>query len=154
MLALDAMVIAKSAPRPDLAHQFINFMLEGRNSADLTNMIGSGNPNKEALQYIKPEIKPIKAVFPDAESCQALEMLKDLNRQATRVAQPDLDRDQAEVDAARGLPASNRGTSDSGNPSIPDAAARPPPTNCRAMLQRRPCARGARRLTCRPRARA
>ena len=48
VLALDAMVIAKSAPRPDLAYKFINFMLEGQNSADLTNMIGSGNPNEEA----------------------------------------------------------------------------------------------------------
>ena len=28
--------------------KFINFMLEGQNSADLTNMIGSGNPNSEA----------------------------------------------------------------------------------------------------------
>jgi spermidine/putrescine transport system substrate-binding protein len=33
-VALDAMVIAKDAPRPDLAHKFINFMLEDRNSAD------------------------------------------------------------------------------------------------------------------------
>ena len=79
VLALDSMVIAKGAPRTDLAHQFVNFMLEGRNSAELSNMTGSGNPNKDALQYIKPEIKNIKAVFPDAQSAKGLEMLKDMN---------------------------------------------------------------------------
>jgi spermidine/putrescine transport system substrate-binding protein len=78
VLALDCMVIAKGAPRPDLALQFINFMLEGRNSADLTNMIGSGNPNKDALQYIKPEIKQISAIFPDDQTSKKLEMLKDM----------------------------------------------------------------------------
>ena len=80
VLALDAMVIAKTAPRPDLAHQFINFMLDGKNSAALTNITGSGNPNSEAMQAIKPEIKAIKAVFPDAETAKKLEQLKDMNR--------------------------------------------------------------------------
>lgn len=86
VLALDAMVIHKSAPRPDLAHMFINFMLEGANSADLTNMIGSGNPNQAALQFIKAGIKQNKAVFPDAEAARKLEMLKDLNSKQRRVA--------------------------------------------------------------------
>lgn len=84
VLALDSMVIHKSAPRPDLAHRFINFMLDGRNSADLTNMIGSGNPNQDAQQHIKPEIKKIRAVFPDEAGARTLEMLKDLNPKQRR----------------------------------------------------------------------
>jgi spermidine/putrescine transport system substrate-binding protein len=44
VLAVDNMVIHKSAPRPDLALQFMNFMLEGKNSAELTNLIGSAIP--------------------------------------------------------------------------------------------------------------
>ena len=78
MLALDNMVIHKSAPRPDLSLKFMNFMLEGKNSAELTNLIGSGNPNKDALQYIKPEIKTLPAVFPPKELQGKLEQLKDL----------------------------------------------------------------------------
>jgi spermidine/putrescine transport system substrate-binding protein len=85
VLALDAMVIYKGAPRPDLAHQFINFMLEGKNSAELTNMIGSGNPNSAAMQYIKPEIKAMSAIFPDEATAKKLEMLKDLNTQQRRL---------------------------------------------------------------------
>jgi spermidine/putrescine transport system substrate-binding protein len=78
VLAVDNMVIHKGAPRPDLALKFMNFMLEGRNSADLTNLIGSGNPNMDALQYIKPEIKKLPAVFPPKELQTKLEQLKDL----------------------------------------------------------------------------
>src|SRR5213075_3602469 len=67
VLAVDNMVIHKSAPRPDLAHKFMNFMLEGKNSSELTNLIGSGNPNLDAIKYIKPEIKTLPAVFPPKE---------------------------------------------------------------------------------------
>jgi spermidine/putrescine transport system substrate-binding protein len=78
VLAVDNMVIHKSAPRPDLALKFINFMLDGRNSADLTNLIGSGNPNMDAQKYIKPEIKALPAVFPPKEFQAKLEQLHDL----------------------------------------------------------------------------
>jgi spermidine/putrescine transport system substrate-binding protein len=86
VLALDAMVIAKEAPRPDLAHKFIDFMLEGQNSADLTNMLGSGNPNTAAMEFIKPEIKAMSAVFPDEETAKKLEMLKPMNTDERRMA--------------------------------------------------------------------
>lgn len=85
VLALDAMVIAKAAPRPDLAHKFINFMLEDQNSADLTNMLGSGNPNRAAMDFIKPEIKAMSAVFPDEETTKKLEMLRPMNPEERRL---------------------------------------------------------------------
>ena len=85
VLALDNMVIHKSAPRPDLAHQFINFMLDGKNSAELTNLIGSGNPNAEALKTIKPDIAKNTAIFPDQATLAKLEMLKDLDSKKRRL---------------------------------------------------------------------
>jgi len=85
VLALDSMVLHNSGPRPDLALRFINFMLEGKNSAELTNLIGSGNPNRDALQYIKPEIAQNPAVFPGREQLARLEMLRDLDRHQRRV---------------------------------------------------------------------
>jgi len=93
VLALDSMVIHKSAPRPDLAHQFINFMLEGNNSAELTNMIGTGNPNSEATKSIKPEITKMAAIFPSKETTTTLEMLKDLSTKDRR----DLNRMWTEI---------------------------------------------------------
>ena len=43
----------------------INFMLEGKNSAELTNLIGSGNPNTAAVKFIKPEIKKLLQKYID-----------------------------------------------------------------------------------------
>lgn len=85
VLALDSMVLHKSGPRPDLALEFINFMLEGKNSAELTNLIGSGNPNTAALPYIDPKISANKAVFPDADAFKRLEMFRALDRHQRRV---------------------------------------------------------------------
>jgi spermidine/putrescine transport system substrate-binding protein len=64
VLGVDNMVIDKNAARPDLALKFINFMLEGENSAELTNLIGSGNPNAAAVRFIRPEILKDLAIFP------------------------------------------------------------------------------------------
>lgn len=85
VLALDSMVLHKSGPRSDLAHRFVNFMLDGRNSAELTNLIGSGNPNLDAMPYIKPEIAGNTAIFPDRERLSKMEMLTDLDRNKRRV---------------------------------------------------------------------
>jgi spermidine/putrescine transport system substrate-binding protein len=84
VLALDNMVIHKDAPRADLAHQFINFMLEGKNSAELTNLLGSGNPNLDAMQYVKPEIAKNTAIFPDKSMLSRVEMLNDLDANKRR----------------------------------------------------------------------
>jgi len=84
VLALDSMVIHKAAPRPDLALKFINFMLDGKNAAELSNLIGSGNPNADAAKYIKPEIANNPAIFPDKAGFAKLEMLKDLNSKQRR----------------------------------------------------------------------
>ncbi len=85
VLALDSMVLHKSGPRPDLAHRFIDFMLDGRNSSELTNLIGSGNPNLAAREFILPEIAQNPAVFPGPEQKKHLEMLRDLDRHQRRV---------------------------------------------------------------------
>jgi spermidine/putrescine transport system substrate-binding protein len=77
VLAVDSMAILANAPRPDLAYKFIDFMLDGKNSAELSNLIGSGNPNNDALQHIKADVRSNKAVFPDQAVLAKLEQQKD-----------------------------------------------------------------------------
>ncbi|HEX7156788.1 MAG TPA: spermidine/putrescine ABC transporter substrate-binding protein [Burkholderiaceae bacterium] len=74
-LGLDNLVLAKSAPNPALAYAFINFLLDGRNGAELTNLIGSGNVNAAAMQFVSPEIKSNTAVFPPTERFKTFRML-------------------------------------------------------------------------------
>jgi spermidine/putrescine transport system substrate-binding protein len=85
VLALDSMVLHRSGNNRNLAHKFINFMLEGKNSADLTNLLGSGNPNTEAMPYVRPELMENNAIFPPRELLARLEMLRDLDRKQRRL---------------------------------------------------------------------
>jgi len=83
-MSLDSLVIPKNAPRPDLAHKFINFVLDGKNGAQLSNLIGSGSPNAASMPFIKPELAKNQAIFPDAATSAKLEMLQDLNSKQRR----------------------------------------------------------------------
>jgi spermidine/putrescine transport system substrate-binding protein len=85
VFALDNLVMPSSGPRPDLAQEFMNFWLEGRASAELTNAIGSGNPNQAAMLLVDPKIAANDAIFPDAKTFEHLEMLRDYDRRTRRM---------------------------------------------------------------------
>ncbi len=85
VLAVDNMVLHKSGPRPDLAYGFINFMLDGKNASELSNMIGSGAVNAAAMPHIEEAVKNNPAVFPDAAGMKKLQMLKDYDRKDRRL---------------------------------------------------------------------
>ncbi len=84
VMSLDSMVIHRSGLHPELSHQFINFMMDGQNSAELTNLIGSGNPNQAAMPFINPELTHHPVIFPDTSALSHLEMLTDLNHKQRR----------------------------------------------------------------------
>jgi spermidine/putrescine transport system substrate-binding protein len=79
VLAVDSFVLHKSGRRPDLALRFIDFMLEGRNAADVSNLVGAGNPNAAAMAFIQPEIAAETAIFPTPADLGRLEMLRDFD---------------------------------------------------------------------------
>lgn len=85
VMSLDSMVLHKSGKHTDLAHQFINFMLDGKNSAELTNLIGSGNPNTAAKPFIRPELVRNEVIFPSEDTLSRLEMITDLDHKQRRV---------------------------------------------------------------------
>ena len=85
VLAVDNFVLHKSGRRPDLAHQFIEFMLDGANAADISNVIGAGNPNAAATRFIAPQIADNPAIFPSAAQLQQLEMLRDFDPNTRRI---------------------------------------------------------------------
>ncbi len=97
VLGLDNMVIDKSAARPDLALKFMNFMLEGRNSAELTNLVGSGNPNAAAVKFIKPDVLKYPAIFPDRTVQAKLTQVRELTGPQRRL----LNRLWTEIKAGR-----------------------------------------------------
>ena len=59
-------------------------MLDGANAADVSNLIGAGNPNAAATPHILPEIARNPGIFPPSEDLQRLEMLRDFDPKTRR----------------------------------------------------------------------
>ncbi len=85
ILALDNMVIPQAARNKKLAHLFIDFLLDGKNAAGLSNDVGAGNPNKAALPFINADLKELTAIFPDQQTLATLETLEATNAKVRRL---------------------------------------------------------------------
>jgi spermidine/putrescine transport system substrate-binding protein len=62
----DCLCIPKGAPRPDNAHQFINFVLDARNGAEISSTIKYPTPNGAALALMPDDYRSNHAIFPPA----------------------------------------------------------------------------------------
>jgi len=85
VLALDSFVLHRSGSRPDLAHRFIDFMLDGKNASDVANLIGAGSPNAAAMALIDREIADNPAIFPTPAEARKLQMLRDFDLRRRRL---------------------------------------------------------------------
>jgi spermidine/putrescine transport system substrate-binding protein len=85
VFSLDNLVMDKTGRQPELAYRFINFWLEGRASAEITNAIGAGNANRVAMRWVKPEIAANRNMFPDATEFSRLQQLRDYDRKTRRL---------------------------------------------------------------------
>ena len=63
LLFFDTMVIPADASHPNNAHKFINWILEPKNQAGLTNKVFYPNPVPASKQFIKPEVASNPTVF-------------------------------------------------------------------------------------------
>lgn len=77
-LGCDAMVIPKTAKQPDLAHAFINFVLDPAIAAENMEWMGYYCPNKPALAKVSPEFLKNPAVTIPAELQAKCEVIEDL----------------------------------------------------------------------------
>jgi len=63
-VAYDALLIPADAPHPLAAHRFLNYILEPRVIAAITNEIHYGNDNQAASVYVDPQILHDPAIYP------------------------------------------------------------------------------------------
>jgi putrescine transport system substrate-binding protein len=86
--SFDALLIPADAPDPQNAHLFLNFILEPRVIAAITNYIHYGNDNLAADPYVDPQILHDPAVYPtpalEARLYQSAEVGPALERLRTR----------------------------------------------------------------------
>jgi spermidine/putrescine transport system substrate-binding protein len=66
ILNSDCLCIPKGAPRPDNAHRFIDFVLDGRNGAEIASTIMYPTPNGAALARMPESYRASPVIFPPA----------------------------------------------------------------------------------------
>ncbi|WP_018460552.1 polyamine ABC transporter substrate-binding protein [Thermus oshimai] len=79
-LWVDSMMIPAKAPNPEGAHRFINFILDPKVGAQLSNFNRYATPNKAALPYINPQDRKNPAIYPPAEMMKRMEFILDLGK--------------------------------------------------------------------------
>jgi len=68
ILNSDCLCIPKGAPRPDNAHQFINFLLDAKNGAEIASTILYPTPNGAALALMPASYRDNPVIFPPADA--------------------------------------------------------------------------------------
>jgi spermidine/putrescine-binding protein len=75
---VDSMAIPKGAKHPGNAEKFMNYILDPKVGAALTNAINYGSPNKAAEKYINKDILENPLIFPSAADLAKLPFQKDI----------------------------------------------------------------------------
>jgi spermidine/putrescine transport system substrate-binding protein len=75
---VDNLAVLAKAPHRDLAEKFINYLLEAKVSARISNFTQYATPNKAALDFIRPEDLKNPVLYPPAEVRAKLEFLEDM----------------------------------------------------------------------------
>ncbi|MGP8436516.1 polyamine ABC transporter substrate-binding protein [Paraburkholderia fungorum] len=72
VLWFDLMAVPKNAPHPEAAMQWINYILQPKVSAAITNQVFYPNANAAARAYVKPDILDNEAVYPRGDKMKSL----------------------------------------------------------------------------------
>lgn len=74
----DMLAIPNDAPHKDAAHEMLNYLMEPKVIADVTNYVTYSNPNPSSVQFVEPEIAKDPGVFPSDETMENLFVFKEL----------------------------------------------------------------------------
>jgi spermidine/putrescine transport system substrate-binding protein len=77
---LDSMCIPAKAPNPDAAHKWINWILDPKVNASLSNYNHFATPNEAAMPYLSKEDLENPGVWPTPEIMKTLVFTKDLGK--------------------------------------------------------------------------
>jgi spermidine/putrescine transport system substrate-binding protein/spermidine/putrescine transport system permease protein len=75
---LDSLAIPADAPHPDLAHLFLDFVMEAPVAAEICRSMRYTSPNRAALALLPPRIRDQPAIFPPADVLARTELLRDV----------------------------------------------------------------------------
>lgn len=85
-LWLDSMAIPADAPHPELANKFINFILDPKIGAQLSNYNYYATPNKASVQYLEPVLQQ-SPVMPTPEQMKRVHYTPSIKGEQLQVVQ-------------------------------------------------------------------
>jgi len=84
MLFADSLAIPANAPHQDLAHEFLDFVMEPEIAAEISLTTGYSTPSKAGRELLPPGVRDDPAMFPDAATMKRLRSYEDLGALAAR----------------------------------------------------------------------
>ena len=75
---VDTAAVTKEAKAPNAAHAFINFFLNAKVNAKITNYVYYATPNGAAKEYVDEEALNDESIYPPDEVMQRLEFIKNV----------------------------------------------------------------------------
>jgi spermidine/putrescine-binding protein len=82
MLFVDNLAIPKNAPHPDLALEFLNFVMEPDIAAEICLTTGYSTPSRAGRELLPREVQDNRAMFPTSAEMNRLRSFKDLGASA------------------------------------------------------------------------
>jgi len=85
LVSFDNMAIPMDSPNVDAAHQFINYLMEPKVIADISNEVYYPNPNKAATPFVEEDMRLDPNLYPDEDMQKKLfteKLLSDADLQA------------------------------------------------------------------------
>jgi spermidine/putrescine transport system permease protein len=79
-LFVDNLCIPRSSRHRDLAHEFINFVLDGRIASEIANGTGFSTANSAARPFIRPEMLSNPAAYPPGNDLDRCELITDIGQ--------------------------------------------------------------------------
>jgi len=92
ILASDCFAIPKGAPNPDLAHQFINFVLDAQNAKHILETIKYPTPNEAALALMPDSYTNNPVIFPEGEGMRKSQYMSNPGLEVNRIIAEELTR--------------------------------------------------------------
>jgi spermidine/putrescine transport system permease protein len=80
---VDNLCVPTNAERTELAHQFINFVLEAQTAAMIANGTGFSSPSLAARQFLRPDLLSNEAAYPPTEALERCEFIKEIGEVIT-----------------------------------------------------------------------
>lgn len=77
---MDNLAICARAPHRELAHHFLNYILDPQVGAKLADFNLYATPNRAARAFVKPDNLANPVIYPDQNTISRLEFLRDLGR--------------------------------------------------------------------------